>query len=61
MEMSLKEVIRPDCLYEVLRRVAQRPLCSELLHFVLAVRVYTLFSKVACADQDILARHRQRK
>lgn len=44
MSKSLEEVIQSDDLYYILRRVAQRALCSELLHFVLAVRLYKLFS-----------------
>lgn len=41
MSMPLEEVIQSDGLYEVLRRVSKRALCLELLHFVLACRMYT--------------------
>jgi hypothetical protein len=44
MSKSLEDVIQSDMLYEILRRVAQRALCSELLHFVLGVRMYKHFS-----------------
>ena len=41
MSTPLEQVIQSDDLYEVLRRVSKRALCLELLHFVIACRMYT--------------------
>ena len=40
MSMTLEEVINSDGLFEVLKRVAQRALCPELIHFIQAARAY---------------------
>lgn len=40
MVTPLEDIIQSDSLYEVLHIVAKRALCLELLHFVLACRMY---------------------